>query len=64
MDDLLSYGVEKLESMLRSNLMTKNAFQSIADVFEELSMVIEEENKGLMASLLREYQLLYTSYSA
>ena len=64
MDDLLNYGVDRLEDMLKSNPTTKKAFQAIAEVFEEISTVIEKENKGVMASLFREYQLLYTLYSA
>lgn len=58
MDDLLIYGVEKLEGMLKSNPDTKKAFKSIAGVFEEISAVIEEDNKGMIASLVREYLIL------
>lgn len=54
MDDLLSYGVEDLGDMLKSNSNTKKAFQSIADVIDEISKVIEKEDKGMMGSLLRE----------
>lgn len=64
MDDLLNYGVEKLEIMLMSNPTTREAFQTIADVFEEISTVIEEENRGIIAGLIREYYILYTLYSA
>ena len=64
MDDLLNYGVDRLEDMLKNNPTTKKAFQVVAEVFEEISTVIEKEDKGIMASLIREYQLLYTTYSA
>ena len=64
MDDLLTYGVDRLEDMLKSNPTTKKAFQVVAEVFEEISTVIEKENKGIMTSFIRKYQLLYTTYSA
>ena len=64
MDDLLNYGVDRLEDMLKSNPTTKKAFQAVAEVFEEIVTVIEKENKGIMSSLIREYQLLYTIYPA
>ena len=64
MDDLLTYGVDRLEDMLKNNTATKKAFQVVAEVFEEISTVIEKEDKGIMSSAIREYQLLYTTYSA
>ena len=62
MDELLFYGVEKLEGMLKSNSDTKKAFQSIAGVFEEIAAVIEEENRGMIAGFLREYFILPAFY--
>ena len=65
MDDLLKYGADRLGDMLKSNpAATKKAFQVVAEVFEEISTVIEKENKRIMTSFIREYQLLYTIYSA
>ena len=62
MDDLLIYGVEKLEGMLKSNSDTKKAFRSVAGVFEEISAVIAEENKGMVAGFFREYFILTALY--
>lgn len=53
MDDLLSYGVERLEVMLKSNTDTKKAFQTMTGVIEEISKEIEEENKGPIVGFFR-----------
>lgn len=63
MDDLLIYGVDKLEDMLKINIHTRRAFQSVAGVFEELSAVIQEENKGMVAGFFREYYCLRSIYT-
>lgn len=55
MDDLVIYGVESLGGMLKSNSNTKMAFKSIADVIEEISTIIDEENRGTVVGLIREY---------
>ena len=53
MDDLLVYGVETLGGMLKENSNTKMAFKSIVNVFEDISNVINEENKGIVQSFIR-----------
>lgn len=54
MDDLLNYGVEVLGNMLKGNSSTKMAFKSITDAMEEMSKLINEENRGIVLSLIRE----------
>ena len=53
MDDLLSHGVERVGGLLKRNTNTKKAFQVIADVFRDISKLIEGENKGVVRGLLR-----------
>ena len=60
MDDLLSYGVESLGDMLKGNANTRMAFRSVTNVMKDISKLIDEENKGIMVGLLREYQIPYT----
>lgn len=54
MDYHLSYGVEGLQDMLESSSNTKKAFQSFVGVIKEISGVIDEGDKGIMAGLFRE----------
>ena len=62
MDDLLSYGVESFGSMLKGNSNTKTAFKAIADVMEDISKLIAEENKGMVRSVFRESFQLHGQY--
>ena len=57
MDDLLRYGVEELDGVLRVNSTTKAAFKSLVNVMEEVSGFIEEQNKGVISSLLRKHSV-------
>ena len=54
MDEVLNHGLEKLSEALRINSDTKEAFRSIARVIGEVSEYVEEQNKGIVGSLLRE----------
>lgn len=51
MDDFLNYGMENLADALRASSTTKAAFRSIAEVFEEISELIANENRGMAGSL-------------
>ena len=53
MDEILKHGVEKLSDMLRTSSDTKDSFKSMANVFEEISKYIEEQNKGPVRNFLR-----------
>ena len=52
MDEILKHGVEKLSDMLRTSSDTKDSFKSMANVFEEISKYIEEQNKGRVRNFL------------
>lgn len=51
MDDFLNSGLETLGNVLRTDSTTKAAFKSLAGVFEEISKLIREQNKGMVGSL-------------
>ena len=53
MDEILKHGVEKLSDMLETSSDTKDSFKSMANVFEEISKYIEEQNKGTVRNFLR-----------
>ena len=62
MDEILKHGVEKLSDMLRTSSDTKDSFKSMANVFEEISKYIEEQNKGTVRNFLR-MSLCFGSFS-
>ena len=62
MDEILKHGVEKLSDMLRTSSDTKDPFKSMANVFEDISKYIEEENKGPFGKFLR-MSLCFGSFS-
>ena len=53
MSGLLDSGMESLGSVLMANSTTKAAFRLLAGVFEEITDLVNEHNKG-MARGLRE----------
>ena len=60
MDDLLQYQVEDLADMLVRNADTKLAFGTIVKLFGEITELIKEQDKGIMASLIRKWIILFT----
>ena len=51
MDDLLTYGAERLGGMLKENSNTKVAFKSIKEVIEEISEFMRERSKRVAGGL-------------
>ena len=50
MDEFLTSGMEDLGGFLRTNSTTKASFKLLAGVFEEISELISEQNKGMAGS--------------
>ena len=58
MDTFLSSGAEAHGDALRTNSATKAAFRSLAGVIEDICKFIEENSKGMAASLLRKLSVI------
>ena len=53
MNGILDHDVEELGSMLNINASVRTAFEAIVDIVEEISVFIEEQNRGLTSRFLR-----------
>ena len=60
MSDLLTYGVEELQGILRANSTSRASLVNIEDVFKEISELIGTQKKG-MTSGLRERSVVLMS---
>ena len=60
MSDLLTYGVEELQGILRANSTSRASLKSIEVVFKEISELIGKQKKG-MTSGLRELSVALMS---
>ena len=58
MDTFLSSGAEAHGDALRTNSATKAAFRSLSVVIEDICEFIEENSKGMAASLLRRLSVM------
>ena len=59
MDDFLQYEVDELADMLVKNTDTKLAFGIIVKLFDEITELIKEQDKGMITSLIREWIILF-----
>ena len=60
MSDLLTYGVEELQGILRANSTSRASLKNIEEVFKEITELIGEQKKG-MTSGLRELSVALMS---